>query len=571
MKKYVLLVIWMCILTLFTACEKEPVYPAALTEADSAMFKGEYAKAKSRLDRFASDTVSASQSVKMYYSLLKVIFDDKSYIPLKDLSLMERMRDYYKRKGWKDKYAKACFYTGCTYRDLNDAPTALEYYQKAEKVASEIADNSLTALIYGQMGELYFMQGLDSEAISAYQKYYHYMVLAKDFWRMSSACTNLARAYELKKDTARMFYYARKALDLAYQIKDTTRINSARLELAGYYLTKGRVAECKTLMGADPIYDSLKGLYYKKIGQTDSILFFCQRVLNLKQDIYKMSNSALILSELYAQRGNMPSAYRYLKLYTTYNDSVQAIMDQKGLKQVQSLYNYAQIAQERIRLRNQSWKERIYLGGMVLVALFLCLYLLYYKKKKDLRFAKEHLWRIAEQQKNATSEEKLERTLEKLRRVKAQLQDNKEKNEFAIRQLKIEVSSLTLDVNHIKEVRENNLQLESLFKTSSIYGKIKRLEDNVDFRLSKEDIEELCREEDKAYNNFSLRLKELVPLKDIELYICLLLKMGIKPANIANMLSRSLSAVSMSRIRLYKKLTGKKGTAKDLDAFIRSF
>ena len=67
--------------------------------------------------------------------------------------------------------------------------------------------------------------------------------------------------------------------------------------------------------------------------------------------------------------------------------------------------------------------------------------------------------------------------------------------------------------------------------------------------------------------HFVLRIiQESVPLNESEKKICYLIKIGVKPGAIAILLN--LGNASIYRKRLYEKLTGKKGNAKDLDCYI---
>lgn len=73
---------------------------------------------------------------------------------------------------------------------------------------------------------------------------------------------------------------------------------------------------------------------------------------------------------------------------------------------------------------------------------------------------------------------------------------------------------------------------------------------------------------DITYNNFTEQLYALYPqISEHELRICYLIKIQIPTKNIAKTLSRSLSAISNSHVRLYKKIHGEEGKAEMLDKF----
>lgn len=73
-----------------------------------------------------------------------------------------------------------------------------------------------------------------------------------------------------------------------------------------------------------------------------------------------------------------------------------------------------------------------------------------------------------------------------------------------------------------------------------------------------------------VYPGFTNRLRSLHKLSETEYRVCLLIKLRISPNEMALLLNRSQSAISTIRSRLYQKVFGQKGGAKDWDAFILS-
>lgn len=73
-----------------------------------------------------------------------------------------------------------------------------------------------------------------------------------------------------------------------------------------------------------------------------------------------------------------------------------------------------------------------------------------------------------------------------------------------------------------------------------------------------------------AFPGFTSKLHSLHKLSEIEYRVCLLLKIKISPNEMATLLNKSQSAISSIRSRLYQKVFGKKGGAKDWDTFILS-
>ena len=71
------------------------------------------------------------EDIRMYYNLLRVKVDDKTYVTHTSDSLILEVVRYYKKHRDKRLLPEALYYAGRTYSELKDAPRALEYYQRA--------------------------------------------------------------------------------------------------------------------------------------------------------------------------------------------------------------------------------------------------------------------------------------------------------------------------------------------------------------------------------------------------------------------------------------------------------
>lgn len=81
--------------------------------------------------------------------------------------------------------------------------------------------------------------------------------------------------------------------------------------------------------------------------------------------------------------------------------------------------------------------------------------------------------------------------------------------------------------------------------------------------------DELQKAIEEASPRFTGRLIEKYPdIAPVELHLCYLVKIGLKPKAIRNILGYSPQNITSLRARLYEKLCGVKGGAKDLDALI---
>ena len=72
-----------------------------------------------------------------------------------------------------------------------------------------------------------------------------------------------------------------------------------------------------------------------------------------------------------------------------------------------------------------------------------------------------------------------------------------------------------------------------------------------------------------AYPTFKQRLADLCRLSAHDYHVCLLIKIGMKPSDIARITIRSDEAITSTRRRLYERAFGRKGKPSDWDEVIK--
>ena len=158
----------LCVLLCLTACRPKP-YPSLLLAADSlASVLPDSACAL--LASYAADTADEPQYVRMYYRLLCIKAKDKAYIVHTSDSAILPVVTYYEQHKRLPHLPEAYYYAGRVYRDLDDAPQALAYFQRALDAMREDEDMVLRSRIYSQMGVLLKQQNLYFEALDAYRQ-----------------------------------------------------------------------------------------------------------------------------------------------------------------------------------------------------------------------------------------------------------------------------------------------------------------------------------------------------------------------------------------------------------------
>ena len=143
-------------------------------------------------------------------------------------------------------------------------------------------------------------------------------------------------------------------------------------------------------------------------------------------------------------------------------------------------------------------------------------------------------------------------------------------NRRAKRQLQLQLQQIQevqehrpLNVRHVVET------VEKTFFASDEYASFCRRIANGQ-RLKEEKWQQAEQLLKTIYPGFCSQLRSLYPMSELEYQTCLLVKLRIAPKDIAAVLARDVSTISTVRSRLYKKVFGEKGGAKEWDDFIRS-
>jgi regulator of replication initiation timing len=166
---------------------------------------------------------------------------------------------------------------------------------------------------------------------------------------------------------------------------------------------------------------------------------------------------------------------------------------------------------------------------------------------------------VADVESNRQKIEELERLISKLgsenSMLRLELEEKKAKLDYANTMARID--------NEKRERAEGDIF------SSDIYLKIQRLL-NEGRTMGEEDWQQLALLVDGIYSGFTEKLYSLYKLSVNDYRVCLLVKIHVLPKDIALLTAHSKESVSTSRSRLYQKVFGKKGSAKEWDDFLMS-
>ncbi len=570
------------ILLILASCAGNRKYDDLMQRADSIMdVDDDSAKVAIRmLDGVKSQLPEFSQSQKMRYELLRHKAMNKAYISFTSDSVMKEVVDYYGRHGSANERMLANYVLGCVYRDLHEAPMALEYYSKATEQAdttSADCDYGTLYRVYSQMGFLFSKQYLPYQLLDAFGKAVKYAYLAKDTLNAIINYQNRENAYSYLGNKDSVIAINLHAATMFKQIGNNYAAAIAFGCNYNYYVEKEDTLNAlKTFKayfstgyeGNSEYEDSKayvlcqKGTYYMFTAQLDSAYNNLQQSLRLCKSYSIKAATTKALAQYYAKVNQPAMAMKYALQSSEYNDSDLIEARKTQLQQVQAMYDYGR-NQEIARMAEQKAKRSTQMNYMIVFACVILFLFLSYIYRKQLALKKKRI---------AASKLVYEDCLLKLKRLqeeKAQLVAEKDKKlAQIITEKENAISKLVSEIHDI----QNRYSLSSMsdaylvLKNSSIYKKIQCIETHPLEEMNEEDWTELADTVEELIPNFIPMLKNRVSDRDYR--ICLLIRLGIPASLMARLLNLSDAAISKSRKTMLKKLCGKVGKPKEFDEYV---
>lgn len=504
---------------LFIASCNRQRYPQALREADTLLYYHHNDSAAALLKAFGKDTAKADKSVKMYYTLLSTALKDKQFILLKDLSVPPKLIDYYESHGSQEKLARAYFYMGCTYRDLNDALNAIKYYQKAEEVALKINYYRLLEAINRERGDLLGRQFRYKEAARNFIRYHKYVILSRDSFCLPTAQVLLGQAYGLLQDRGRSLWHLRKAVDLAEKSGDKHQIENATYVLARQLLIFNCYHEARPFLAY--YNDAQLARYYNGIGRPDSVILYGKRQLAAdSNDLLSRMLAYDLLSGVYADRKDYVKAYENLHQAALLNDIIDSVSVTNEIVRMKSLYNYQLVNKEKQRLEIKHHRDSLVIAigissFVVIVLLLVIFYQYQLNRKKQEKFAYIAQIREADFQ---------------LNQLKLNIRHHEEEIKTLQQEKDVQENEIVIHKQALQQLEtEKNRLYGWLFRQSPVYRKIQKLEQQKDEEekhravMKTVDQQELQKVLFGIYKEYIEQMKSLYPkLTDEDLrYLCL--------------------------------------------------
>ena len=567
---------------LLASCAGNRKYDDLMQRADSIMnVNDDSAKVAIRmLDGVKPQLPEFSKSQKMRYELLRHKAMNKACITFTSDSVMKEVVDYYDHHGSANERMLANYVLGCVYRDMHEAPMALEYYNKATEQADTTAadcDYGTLYRVYSQMGFLFSKQYLPYQELNAFDKAEKYAYLAKDTFNAIVNYQNQGEVYAFlgKKDSviainlqaAKLFkkhgndYAAAIAFgcNYKYYIEKKDFINAKKAfeayNSAGYE-GNSNYEDAKAYV----LYQ--KGTYYLFVNKQDSAYDNLSLSFKMCKSYSIKAATTKALAQYYAKVNQPAMAMKYALQSSEYNDSDLIGVRKTQLQQVQAMYDYSR-NQEIAKNAEQKAERSTRMNYMIVLSCLMLFLLLSYIYRKQIAIKKKKI---------AVSKLLYEDSLLKLKRLQDERAKLVAENDNKLAQVIIEkentISKLKTEITHIQErySLSSVSDADLILKDSSIYKKIKFIEVHPKEKMCEEDWKELADTIEEVVPNFIPVLKNKLNDKDYQ--ICLLVRLGFSTSLVARLLGLSDAAISKSRKTMLKKICRKEGKPKEFDEYI---
>ena len=512
--------------------------------------------------------VNCSENTRMTYAMLKTQADDKLYVTHKSDSVIRKVAEYFAEYGDFRQQAQAWYLLGRVSYDLHHIYSAMSAWKKVLAIDAE------DAVVYryksgavSWLGAIFDKEKMYGKMLE-YSRHAYKYASKSDYPKklMAYALRDIGRSYSYLGNNKKAITYYIQAGKIAKQIPNEKLGEIIEKELAAIYIEEGMLQKAGDIL-LHPMkwtvqeelapYYYTTGKYYEAKGDIDSAAFYYNKNISIAS-MYSKTLTVARLAALYDRMENHTEASRYRELGKVYEDSLTM---QKHVEIQDNDVN----AEEKVKIQRKNDELShnrliiticLCLLGIVVMTILFFVIRKYNRKKRQLSDENKRT--------NAYWQWVHKQDVDKI--LQSQEQITKLQSDLTLQKSQMVREQTTADKPTERQKHEEVDLVEKLNK-SIIYTSFS----DAKFQPSKEDYIQLEEVLNRAYDNFTERLKLHCPeLGKEEIIICCLLKIGVPIKTIGCYLQRSPSALSMTRKRLYAKFFKKEGKPSDFDTFIRN-
>ena len=503
---------------------------------------------------------------------------NRAYAQLPSDTLLLEAADFFDRHGSANDRLRAHYLLGCAYRDMGDAPRAIDCYLDAVACADttdENCDFHRLGCVYSQMGDQFHKQLLftneiecDWQALRLFQK-------ANDSINTMLHLRMIAGCYIIlnRKDSAEallhkvLYQYEQAGLKqealqastmlMHLLLEDSLRQPETRRLIEQYEKESDRFGKNHELQGRDRLFYYYKGKYYENEGQLDSAEHYYRKVCLGGLSITDKDPMYRGLLSVFIKQHNLDSIGKYAQLYCAANDSSIAIKDQELTARMGASYNYSRFQKEAMEKAEEARETALYNRGLLLLLLAVFATTFYIVRVFNARRRREA--------------EAFTQTLSRLSEVRDELSRLKAKDyESIISEKEREIEELSKQVSTFKGFHQHATEeaaLEKLSKCAIAELFLKKS------KFKKDDTLPSDKEWDELEHAFCRFLPaiyaSLKSLSTLQRHVCMLLILDYDESIIATLKSIKPQSVNTAKVRANSTLF-KTANASTLKANLKS-
>ena len=516
-----------------------------------------------------------NKSRHMKLLLLKAKVRNKLAMPMSTDSLKD-IADYFDKHGDSNERMLAYYILGCAYFDGKDAPMALQYFHEAAAKA-DTTDSSCDFLtlhrIHVWSAEIFRNQFAFSDAFHENSLAFKYAMKAKDTLNAIITYEKKSNIYNALGISDSAIFIRKKLYGLyskyGYE-KEAVRslgllinygVENKELSDVKHYINlyehkSGNFNDKGDIKKGVEIYYVTKGRYLAEINELDSAEYYFRKCAKTTKNYSDLKYCFDDLADIYRKRNRPDSVAKYADLARMMTDSAYAQMSTEHLQQMQAMYNYNRYRQNAEEAEKDALRTK-YISIIIIMAIMAAAiggalavrtYIMR-KRRARVNEIKEYKRKINE----------LEMSRAELESINSGL--NAEVNRM------IEEKTKKIDILKTEyEKNFNNVKDKDLFECEPIVIQIRWKARKTTKPMDKDEISRL-KELFKDYRPLSNWENTL---NNNEYLICLLVRLDFVPAEICILTDLSSSNISNIRKRLLEKMTGREGSPKDFDKYIKS-
>ncbi len=319
--------IWISLLLMVLAGCTTDRNDRLLTDAEACM----ETQADSARGLLAQMDTVLTERQQARYALLWTQATHKCRIPLENDSLINVAVEYYSRVGDAHLLAKSLLYKGLVHKQNGEIELAAEAFVSSEQTFTGVEDDQYKALLFNHYASLLAKQSLYNDALTYYKKSYHCKLRGDSIHYVVSACSQIARMYEIinKKDSAEIYY--KRGMHYADNTSRKEYLYALLQNYAAFLVSDKRFEEAERLLQENQsqmtdstyiynVYAAFATLYYET-GDYVKARVYGERMLE-SNDSLVQCGGMLHLYRIHRQLGDMQTATRYHDLYRQYDSDL---------------------------------------------------------------------------------------------------------------------------------------------------------------------------------------------------------------------------------------------------------